>query len=114
MLSKFISCDKKEAEEVENEHYDDIESNDTSNMDYIYTENYQEDFEATDKDADGSVSELPEYCSGVLHLKLNRICIKFYPDLKDEYTNNGVAPDDPYAVFQFPYVDKNRYLLTFQ
>lgn len=106
-LTKFINGGKNEDADVDGENYDGDGEDEDNEYDYG-------DVEYFDVSKENKM-ELPEDCISLKYLKLKRVCDIVYPEvLGQNYEDMLVEVNDPYAVFQFPYEDTNRYFFTFQ
>ncbi|XP_054088594.1 uncharacterized protein LOC105216426 isoform X1 [Zeugodacus cucurbitae] len=113
-LTKFISGAPDENKGA----VDGSESGENVSSEYSDSEDEYYDYDGGVEYYDGSNEpkmELPEDCVSLKYLKLKRICDGLYPAiLAENYEDILADMNEPFAVFQFPYEDTNRYFLTFQ
>ncbi|XP_039960268.1 uncharacterized protein LOC120774606 [Bactrocera tryoni] len=110
-LTKFLNGQNEEGGYGDDENYyeGDGEGEDYDGDEYDYG-----DVEYFDGSEENKM-ELSEDCISLKYLKLKRICDIGYPEvLAQNYEDMLVDVNEPYAVFQFPYEDTNRYFFTFQ
>ncbi|XP_011204778.3 uncharacterized protein LOC105227234 [Bactrocera dorsalis] len=112
-LTKFINGHNEEdgSDDGKNYYEDAGEGEDYEDYDGEYDYGDVEYYD----DSKENKMELPEDCISLKYLKLKRICDIGYPEvLGQNYEDMLVDVNEPYAVFQFPYEDTNRYFFTFQ